>query len=89
MTKGEFQQYYAELYGQTNYTEMIDLFAENAYDYASLGEDLETGSYSIEGNQILCTATGQFKEETMRYKIEGDTLTLTYVDGVEVYTRSR
>ena len=87
MSQAEFRQYYAELYGYTDYIEMLDEFAQIAYDYASLEEPYETGSYSVEGDQILTTISGEYTEEAMGAELEEGVLTLTYIDGVEVYTK--
>lgn len=87
VTQEEFQQLYAELYSLTSYDELLDAFADNAFDYDALSEDYETGTYTIEGKKILCTITGESKAEYLEYKLDGDTLTLTYSDMVETYTR--
>jgi len=87
MSQAEFRQYYAELYGYTDYIELLDTFAEIAYDYEALEDPTETGTFQISGDEILCTITGENVEEAMGVKLDADTLTLTYIDGVEVYTR--
>lgn len=87
-TQEEFQQFYAELYRLTSYDELLDALADNAFDYDALSEDYETGTYTIEGKKILCTITGESEAEYLEYKLDGDTLTLTYSDMVETYTRA-
>lgn len=87
-TQEEFQQFYAELYGLTSYDELLDALADNAFDYDALSEDYETGTYTIEGKKILCTITGESEAEYLEYKLDGNTLTLTYSDMVETYTRA-
>ena len=87
MTEDEFFLFYAGLYGIESYEAMIDRFTETAYDYESLAEPFETGTFTIKGQKILCTITGETQAESLGYAIEGNTLTLTYSDGVEVYTR--
>ena len=87
MTQAEFRQYFATIYGYTDYIEMLDDFTQIAYDYEALEEPMETGTYSVEGDQILTTVSGEYKEEAMGAKLEDGVLTLTYVDGVEVYTK--
>lgn len=87
-TKEEFLQFYADLYGSPDYETLINDFVENAYDYTVLSEPFETGTYTIRGNAILCTITGETEAESLGYAIDGDTLTLTYVDGEEVYTKA-
>lgn len=88
MTEEEFQQFFAEVYGYDEFEPMLDYFAEVAYDYDSLGEDLETGTFTIVGDDIMCTITGETEAESLGYTLEGDVLTLTYADAVEVYSRS-
>lgn len=87
MTQAEFEQFYAELYEYSDFTEMLGDFADQAYDYEMLAEDLETGTYSIKGDEIHCSIDGVEEAEYIVYEIAGSTLTLTYIDGVEVYTR--
>lgn len=88
MTKTDFQQFYADLYECASYREMIEKMADNAYDYEDLAEDWETGTYTLKGKKIMCTITGEVMAEALEYAIEGDTLTLTYSNGVEVYTKA-
>ena len=87
MSQAEFRQYFAGIYGFTDYIEMLDNFAELAYDYEALEEPMETGTYDVEGDQILTTVSGEYKEEAMGAKLEDGVLTLTYIDDVEVYTK--
>ena len=87
MSQAEFRQYFAGIYGFVDYIEMLDNFAEIAYDYEALEEPMETGTYTVEGDQILTTISGEHKEEAMGAELEDGVLTLTYVDGVEVYTK--
>lgn len=86
-TEEEFYQFYAEMYEMADYTALIEYITGIAYDYEGLGEAWETGTYSIDGEMISCMIDGQTKEETLGYAIDGYQLTLTYVDGTEVYTR--
>ena len=83
----QFQQYYAQLYSKESYDVLLDTFTDNAYDYDKLGEDFETGTYTIKGDNIMCTITGESQAEALGYKIEGENLTLTYTNLVEHYTR--
>lgn len=88
VTKEKFQHFYAELYSLTSYNELLDAFVDSTFDYDALSEDYETGTYTIEDKKILCTIAGESKAEYMEYKLDGDTLTLTYKDMVvETYTR--
>lgn len=87
-TQEEFRQFYAELYSFTSYDELLDALADNAFDYDILGEDFETGTYTVEGKKIMCTITGESEAEYLNYHLDGDTLTLTYSDMEETYTRA-
>lgn len=87
MTRDEFRQAYAELYGLSSDREFIDIFADSAYDYEEISEPLERGTFTVEGKKLLFTITGETEAEYATYQLNGDTLTLTYSDGVEVYTR--
>lgn len=88
ISKTDFQQFYADLYTQADFDALIDHMVSNAYDYDSLAESLEVGTFSITGSKIMCTISGESTAEALGYKIDGDQLTLTYSNTVEVYTRS-
>jgi len=87
MSKEEFLQCYAEIYGRDDYTQLLDSLAENAYNYESLEEPFETGTFKISGYDLMCTVTGTNVEEALGVKVEEGVLTLTYADGVETYTK--
>lgn len=87
-TREQFRQFYAELYSMASYDELLDTFADNAYDYDKLGGDFETGTYTISGDDIMCTITGESQAEALGYDLEGGELTLTYTNLVEHYTRA-
>ena len=89
MSEYDFLAFYADLYGYTYYEEMLDDLAAGIYKYDNLEDQMrETGTYTIEGKTIMCTITGSSKAEGMEYKIDGNTLTLTYVNATEVYTKA-
>lgn len=87
MTLEEFQAFYGLTYGFASYDIMMTRFVDNAYDYTVLAEPLETGTFKIVGNSLLCTITGQTESESLGCELEGDTLKLIYADAEEVYTR--
>ena len=87
MSQAEFRQFFAGIYGYTDYIEMLDTFAEIAYDYEALEDPTETGTYDVDGDQILTVIAGEYVEESMGASVEDGVLTLTYSDGVEVYTK--
>ena len=87
MTEAEFQQYYAEIYNCSNYAALLDTLVENAYDWEAKEAPWETGKYKIRDNRIYFTMTGDSDAEYISYTLKGDTLTLTYSNAEEVYTR--
>lgn len=87
MSEEEFLAFYAELYSQDSFDALIYVLTEDAFDYGVIAGDTETGTFTIEDDKILCTITGHTTAESMGYKLEGDTLTLTFSNDVEVYTR--
>ena len=88
MSREEFNSYYTELYELEDFTALVDQFTENAYDYESLAEDLETGTYKLVADKILCKITGERKTESLGYKVEDGMLTLQFSDGTHVYKRA-
>lgn len=86
MTEDEFKLFYADLFSLTSYEELLDYFVDNCLDYESL-VDFDKGTFRLNGSKILCTAEGSNLEEEMSYSISGNTLTLVYADGKEVYTK--
>lgn len=87
MTEAEFQQYYADVYNCASYTALLDLLVENAYDWEAKETPWETGKYKIRGNRIYFTISGDSDAEYISYTLKDDTLTLSYSNGEEVYTR--
>lgn len=87
MTEDGFYQFYADLFGAATIDELLDSFVEFAFDYEILAETLEEGTFRIMLKDIYKTPDGKTEEESMGFSIDGDTLTLSYLDGDEVYTR--
>lgn len=87
MSQAEFEQFYAELFGQSDINMLLDVFMENSLDYSVLYEDIETGTFRVQSGKIYCTVTGQSVEESVGYTIIGDQLTLVYADDTEIYTK--
>ena len=87
MTQAEFRQYYATIYGYTDYIEMLDDFAQIAYDYDALEEPYEVGTFRVAYDEIWFTLQNETKEESVEAKLDAGSLTLTYIDGVETYTK--
>ena len=81
MSREEFNQFYADVYGVASYEFLMDRFVEYAYDYDALAEPVETGTFKIVGKALMCTITGETEAESLGCELEGDTLKLTYADG--------
>lgn len=86
MSQEEFEQFYATLYGFETFEELIDQFTENAYKYDEW-TDLRKGTFTFNGDKLEIIDTVEIGTYHIGYKVEGNTLTLTYADGVEVYTK--
>lgn len=84
MSQDEFQMYYASIYGYESYAALIDQFVENAYRYDEW-TDYRNGTFTFDGDKLEIIDGGE--EYWLGYKIEGNTLTLSYNDGDEVYTK--
>ena len=86
MTEAEFKQFYAEMYSQETYEDLIDYFANNAFVYE---ETFDSGSYSIKGKRLQIVRDDKTKDSgDLDYKIKGNTLTLSYSNSTDIYTRS-
>lgn len=88
-SKDEFLQFYAELYGAADFSELLDKILDNCYDYDAMAQPLEEGTFSIEGDVISMTILGQSEAETLEYSLGSGVLMLTYADSVEVYSRGQ
>lgn len=88
MTQADFEQYYAELFSMESFDALLQYFLETSLDYEYLEQDIEVGTFRIAKDNIVCTVEGEDTPESMGYSIEGNTLTLTYVNGTEVYTKA-
>lgn len=86
MSETEFKAFYAELFSMDSYEDLLDYFVENCLDYSAI-TDFDKGTFRLSGSRIICTAEGSDVEEEMSFSIDGDTLTLVYADGKEVYTK--
>lgn len=91
MSREEFDQFYATLYGFETFEALLDQFVINAYKYDEW-TDLRNGTFTFESNRLSIVDSvkdenGLPQSYSIIYKLEGDTLTLTYSDGEEVYTK--
>ena len=87
MTREEFQQFYAQLYVVNDFEALIRQLSATAYDPATLTDATETGTYTIQGDRILCTTAGQSAAEVIGYLVEAQQLTLNFKNGTIVYTQ--
>ncbi len=87
MTQDEFNAFYADMFSQSSVEAMFDLLVEESYYYDRLSEPFETGTYRVSFDKIYMTVSGETDEEYVSFKQEGETLTLTFEDSVEVYTK--
>ena len=86
MDEAQFQQYYAAIYEMEDFETLISQLTENALDFGSL-EEFESGNFEVKNGKIDFVTSSIDEEGVADYTIDGDKLTITYVDGVEEYTR--
>lgn len=86
MDEAQFQQYYAAIYEMEDFETLISQLTENALDFGSL-EEFESGNFEVKNGKIDFVTSSIDDEGVADYTIDGDKLTITYVDGVEEYTR--
>lgn len=89
LTEDEFKSRYAELCDLSSYDELLELMATNCIDYTTLRKNSEVGTYTARNStELICKTDGETDGEILKFSIDGDTLTLTYADDIEVYTHS-
>ena len=84
MDQTAFQLFYANLYGKDTYEALLDQFVENAYKWDEW-TDYRNGTFTFDGDRLEVEDGAE--SYWLAYKIEGNTLTITYSDGDEVYTK--
>ncbi len=87
MTRDEFDTFYCQLFEMESMDALLDAFVEYSFDYDILGEIMEAGTFRVRLGDVIKKPDGKTEEESMGFKIEGTTLTLTYSDGDEVYQK--
>lgn len=87
MDQDNFNQFYANLYGVSDYEALIDMFVESTVDPAYLEEGTEHGVFRVTGRRIYCTADGESQSQYIPYSFEDDVLTLGFYLGDVEYTR--
>ena len=87
MSKSDFQQFYAEMFSLPNFDALIDYFMDTALDHDYMRKDIEKGTFYLMGDEIIVTPNGASEKESITFDVDGNVLTLTYADGVEVYNK--
>lgn len=87
MSKADFLAYYASLYSQNSFDDLVSVITNGCWDYEAVANDVEVGTYSVQDNKIIFTVQGSTLKEHVTYKLSGDSLTMTYSNDVETYTR--
>ena len=88
-TEEEFYQFYADLYEQQDFDTLINSFVEGAFDYEILGQDFETGTFTITGNNIMCTITGESEAAGIEYALVDGKLNLHFTNADMVMERAK
>lgn len=87
ITREQFYQLYAIMYDKADFQTLIHDMAAGAYNYHVLKQPWESGTYRMQEGMIFCLVDGTTQEVSIAYEVQGDVLTLTYVDGSEEYHR--
>lgn len=88
MDEAQFQQFYAEIYEMQDFEALISLFSQNALNLEAMAE-LESGDFKLKNGKIDFVTSSIDQPGAADYAIDGEKLTITYVDGVEEYTRAK
>ena len=88
MDEAQFQQFYAEIYEMQDFETLISLFSQNALNLEAM-QELETGNFKVKNGKIDFVTSSIDQAGVADYTIDGEKLTITYVDGVEEYTRGK
>lgn len=88
MDEAQFQQFYAEIYEMQNFEALISLFSQDALNLEAMAE-LESGDFKLKNGKIDFVTSSIDQPGAADYAIDGEKLTITYVDGVEEYTRAK
>ena len=88
LSEEEFYQFYANLYSKEDFDALIEHFATKLYNYDNF-EPIDEGTYTISSTRITLQSDDAFNSDDgyVTYSVDGDTLTLTWSNDVEVYTK--
>ncbi len=82
LTREEFNQMYAEMFGCGDYAEMLDMFAYETWTF-----ELEKGTFNAAMGNIYLTPEGTDEAQSATYTLKGDNLIIGYADGDVEYTK--
>lgn len=88
LSEADFYQFYANLYSKADIDTLIEDWSNDLYDYETF-VPFDEGTYTIKGDRITLTPNNllENKEGYVTYKVDGNSMTLTWSDSVEVYTK--
>ena len=88
MDEAQFQQFYAEIYEMQDFEALIYVYPQNALNRAAMAE-LASVYLMLKNGKIDFVTSSIDQPGVADYAIDGEKLTITYVDGVEEYTRAK
>lgn len=78
-----FKEFYAYMFSCETYEALLDALADDTFDFSEANEQ---GTYKLTGDTVILYENGGSDGATIGVALEGNTLTITYTDGTEVYT---
>lgn len=78
-----FKEFYAYMFSCETYEALLDALADDTFDFT---DTTEQGTYKLAGKTVVLYENGGSDGATIGVALEGNTLTITYTDGTEVYT---
>ena len=86
LSQEEFLQFYADMYAAESIDALMDVFVDSSFTHDGIVE-AENGTFTMSLNQINMDAPGEEFDGTVGFKVQDNTLTLTYADMTEVYNK--
>lgn len=78
-----FKEFYAYMFSCETYEALLDALADDTFDFSEANEQ---GTYKLTGDTVILYENGGSDGATIGVALEGNSLTITYTDGTEVYT---
>lgn len=78
-----FKEFYAYMFSCETYEALLDALADDTFDFSEANEQ---GTYKLTGDTVILYESGGSDGATIGVALEGNSLTITYTDGTEVYT---